>query len=129
MSNDIPESIMSVHYMLPKYPPGRSMYALCAGCEWTDIFPSQNDARKSHAAHVIDVLNANDITVVEMPGRSEFEAVGITFGSGADSECWTPWIDDNGVTFGVEEAREHAAALLGAASAAERERSEHVAAS
>ncbi|SIA42536.1 Uncharacterised protein [Mycobacteroides abscessus subsp. abscessus] len=126
MSNELAESVMAVHYMVPRYPTGRSMYALCAGCEWTATFPSQNEARKSHAAHVIDVLNAEDVVVIEVPGQDEIEAEGITFGVGGDCECCPPWIDDNGVSLGLDEAREHAAALLGAASAAERERSEHI---
>ncbi|WP_396909944.1 hypothetical protein [Mycolicibacterium sp.] len=68
-STDLAVSILSVHYMVARYPTGRPMSALCAGCEWTASFGSGDQARKAHAAHVLDVLNADDVTVVDADAR------------------------------------------------------------
>lgn len=45
--------------------PGDRMYALCAGCEWSDSFGSVNEARTAHARHVVDVLRSNDVEVID----------------------------------------------------------------
>lgn len=70
MGNDLvaeglAESVLSVHYMVARYPTGRPMYALCAGCEWSDSFGSVNEARTAHARHVVDVLRSNDVEVID----------------------------------------------------------------
>ncbi|WP_131823274.1 hypothetical protein [Mycobacteroides chelonae] len=67
--NEITQSVLAVHYMVARYPANQSMYALCAGCEWTNSFASPGEARKEHAAHVLEILNDNDIEVIEADGR------------------------------------------------------------
>lgn len=68
-STDLAVSILSVHYLVAHYPTGRPMSALCAGCDWTASFGSGDQARKSHAAHVLDVLNANGVTAADADAR------------------------------------------------------------
>lgn len=66
---ELAQSVLAVHYMVPRYPADRQPYALCAGCEWTEPFSAIGAARKRHGAHVLDVLNANDIEVTEADGH------------------------------------------------------------
>ena len=64
-ASDLAISILSVHYLVPKYLTGApGLLGNCAGCQWCGRFGSPKDARAAHGAHVLDELRSNGCHVV-----------------------------------------------------------------
>lgn len=69
--------IIAVHCMSPKYLTGApGLTGSCAGCQWCGRFSSPNEARRAHAAHVLDELRSNGCDVVDLVALLAYEGCG-----------------------------------------------------